>query len=329
MKILILGGTRFVGRHFVESLLASDGNKHDITIYQRGKTNADFFPNIPRIYGDREESSYEELAGNYYDMVIDFCGYHPTSLKRLIDRMQDRIGHYIFISTVSVYDTTIQRTYDEDAPVLDYNSMLDKQGDASYYGERKSECERLLMDVIPLKLTILRPGLIYGQYDHTDRLYYWIYRCVNNSEFIVPAEASMYKMNFTYVNDLAHIILGAMENRLPKVIYNATTQEASSLSYKLYSIMSNVSTHPKLYKMSQLMLDHQGLNPWTKFPVYYPQNLVYPCHSIESDSGLKFSSFSASLESLIPYYKELGYPIPNYGLSLAEEVKIIQRFTQV
>ena len=101
-KILIIGGTAFVGRVLLEHLLQLGG--YEITLFNRGKTNAGLFSGVSQIHGNRETDDIKLLANKNWDVVIDFCGYYPLSLQKIVDTLRGRIGRYIFVSTGSVYD---------------------------------------------------------------------------------------------------------------------------------------------------------------------------------------------------------------------------------
>ena len=100
MKILVIGGTRFVGRHFVDAALARG---HEITLFNRGQSNADLFPNVESLKGDRD-GDLAALDGRHWDAVVDTCGYVPRIVRKSVEKLADAVGRYLFISTISVYD---------------------------------------------------------------------------------------------------------------------------------------------------------------------------------------------------------------------------------
>ena len=142
MKILILGGTRFVGRAMAEDLL---NRGHDITFFHRGKTNPNLLPKVNRIFGDRE-TDLNNLGDNYWDVVIDTCGYYPKHVKLSVDYLNDKTNCYVFVSSISAYEPTAEINIDE-------NAELQIAGEASInvewwkgdYGHNKALCEQIVL----------------------------------------------------------------------------------------------------------------------------------------------------------------------------------------
>ncbi|PCI36879.1 MAG: epimerase, partial [Elusimicrobia bacterium] len=168
MKLLLLGGTAFVGRHIVDAALAGG---HEVTLFHRGKTGLDLFPEVVRVLGDRS-TEIEKLANGRWDAVVDVSGRLPSDVRKSADFLQDRVGSYIFISTVSVYRDW-GGAQDEDGEV--HPAMLQPPvpmtGEA--YGALKVGCEVAVDELYPIGSTIIRPGLIVGPHDTSDRFTYW------------------------------------------------------------------------------------------------------------------------------------------------------------
>ena len=170
MKILFIGGTHFLGRKTVEDALSQS---HDVHILQRGKTNPDLFQNVTKYYGDREKISEILASPVHYDMVVDTCGYHPEIVKKSCQLLEDRTNLYVFISTGSVYadfslpainehstTSTLSEIPSSSAPITNTN-----------YGPLKALCEQVVLNTIGIKKSlILRPGIIVGKYDDSNRL---------------------------------------------------------------------------------------------------------------------------------------------------------------
>src|SRR3954468_23119783 len=113
MKILVIGGARFVGRHFVD---AAPANGHEITLFNRGQSNADLYPNVTNIQGDRtSDADLAALKGQHWDAVVDTCGYVPKDVRKTAELLKDAVDCYLFISTISVYDEIMQPNADENA----------------------------------------------------------------------------------------------------------------------------------------------------------------------------------------------------------------------
>ena len=165
-NILILGGTNFIGRRLVERLLESEA--YALTLFNRQRTHAELFPQVNKIKGDRETESIEQIVEGNWDAVVDLSCYFPAALENTLKALTKE-SKYIFVSTCSVYDNEMDRSIlkNETAPVLSCSAQQRSDRSAASYGNRKAECERLLMDS-GMPYVILRPSLVFGTYDPTD-----------------------------------------------------------------------------------------------------------------------------------------------------------------
>lgn len=182
MQLLILGGTRFVGRHLVERALAEG---HEVTLFNRNRSAPDLFPQVEVVRGDRVQD-VSGLKGRTWDAVIDTSAYTPATVRRSAERLQDAAQHYTLISTVSVYRDFAQLQMDESAPLgsLDEAAVraaerAERSGQgvgSEAYGPLKARCEAVVEALFPGRSLIVRPGLIVGPHDYTDRFTYWVRR---------------------------------------------------------------------------------------------------------------------------------------------------------
>src|SRR5438046_1577997 len=183
MKILILGGTRFLGRHLVSSGLERG---HEITLFNRGRLSAAEIPGVESIHGDRHHD-LDKLAGRRWDAVIDTSGYLPQSVELSSKALSNSVGNYIFVSTISAYAGFREPNYDENAPLATLTeeqekrvAEIDLSGDiiapvlGELYGGLKAACEETINRMMPDRTLVIRPGLIAGRFDHTDRFTYWV-----------------------------------------------------------------------------------------------------------------------------------------------------------
>ncbi|MDP9406425.1 MAG: NAD-dependent epimerase/dehydratase family protein, partial [Actinomycetota bacterium] len=184
MRVLVLGGTSFVGRAVVDDLL---GGGHQPTLFSRGRTGADLFPGVERRRGDRDAGDYASLADGSWDAVVDVSGYVPRHVSQAADALGDRVGRYLFISTISVYDVA-RMTVDarEDAPRLEpVHDTEDVTGET--YGRLKVACEDDLVARYGPRLTLVRPGVVAGPQDPTDRFTWWVRRAARGGRLPLPA----------------------------------------------------------------------------------------------------------------------------------------------
>ncbi|MFN8560459.1 MAG: SDR family oxidoreductase [Anaerolineae bacterium] len=182
MKILVIGGTRFVGRHFVDAALA---HGHDITLFNRGQSNADLYPNVENLRGNRD-GDLAALAGGRWDAVVDTCGYVPRVVRQSAELLADKVNRYLFISTISVYEDMLEPGADENAPLQTLADSPVEQVTGETYGGLKVLCEQVVEEIYGERALIVRPGMIVGPHDPTDRYPYWLLRAARGGEILVP-----------------------------------------------------------------------------------------------------------------------------------------------
>lgn len=183
MKILVIGGTKFLGRAAVETAL---DRGHEVTLFNRGETNPELFSDVERLHGDRTED-LSALEGRSWDAVIDPSGYVPAVVRRSAEALKDSVRRYLFVSSVSVY-ANFREGPDEDAPRAELGDMPADEllEDYSNYGPLKALCEDAVWDVFGDRAVIVRPGLIVGPHDPTGRFTYWPHRVSRGGEVLVP-----------------------------------------------------------------------------------------------------------------------------------------------
>lgn len=182
MRLLVLGGTSFVGRHVVEAALEAG---HTLTLFNRGRTNPDLFPDADRRTGDRTAGDYSSLADGEWDAVVDVNAYVPRHVAEATDAVDGRATRYLFVSTGSVYDHETGGVGEDAprvAPIVDTETV-----DNETYGGLKVACEDVAADRWSDALTIVRPGIVAGPHDPTDRFTWWVRRCAAGDEVAAPA----------------------------------------------------------------------------------------------------------------------------------------------
>ncbi|NNE68025.1 MAG: NAD-dependent epimerase/dehydratase family protein, partial [Pyrinomonadaceae bacterium] len=221
MKILIIGGTRFVGRHLTESATSKG---HELTVFHRGSTPSNGLPPMTEILGDRT-SDIDKLSQGSWDAVIDTCGYHPAHVESMARALSGLTAQYVYISSISAYADFSTPNFGEDAPLtrldptqqetfqnLDPNRNHDAMGLGDLYGPLKAMCEDTVTRVFGNESLIVRAGLIVGKYDWTDRFTYWVMRTANGGKVLAPfgPEAPVQIID---ARDLADWIVKMIENR--------------------------------------------------------------------------------------------------------------------
>jgi len=187
-KILILGGTRFLGPAIVE---AAKARGHTLTLFNRGKSHPDWFPEIEKLQGDRDpkkDAGLKALEGRQWDAVIDTSGYYPRMVKASAELLAASVKQYIFVSTVSVYAANSTPNADEGAPLGTIEDpTVETMGDQfQNYGPLKALCEQAVGAALPGRATNVRPGYIVGPLDGSDRFTYWPLRVEKGGEVLAP-----------------------------------------------------------------------------------------------------------------------------------------------
>lgn len=211
MRLLILGGTRFIGRAFVELALR---NGHEVTLFHRGQSGLFLFPDQPRILGDRRRDLYL-LEDQKFDAVVDFCGYEPEEVRLSARELSSNVGNYIFISTISVYEDFASSILSEMSPTQAFPKDITLRN----YGNRKAECERVLKQEIRREnLLIIRPTIVVGEFDPTNRFEKWLSNIRDEVEFSIPSSPDQ-PIQWIDVKDLCRFTLSSIELGLSG-IYN-------------------------------------------------------------------------------------------------------------
>jgi len=279
MKLLILGGTRFLGRHVATAALARE---HALTLFNRGQHTARLPVNVETIYGDRQRD-LAKLHGRRWDAVIDTSGYLPRLVRASAEALSGVVEQYTFISSLSVYADCRAVGLDETAPVatvtseqLQQANALDTSGQISattygkMYGALKALCEQAAEDVLPGRVLSLRPGLIVGAYDYTDRFTYWAVRVARGGEVLAPGRPQRY-VQFIDVRDLAAWIIRMVEQRQTG-IYNASGWPETLTMETVLTACRTVSASAACFTwVSDQFLLSEHVTPWTDLPLWIPE----------------------------------------------------------
>ena len=269
MNVLILGGTVFLGRHLIAASLASG---HDITLFNRGQHNADLYPDLEKLHGDRD-GGLDVLKGRTWDAVVDTCGYVPRLVRDSASLLADVVDHYTFISTLSVYDDFRVRGLREDAAVgtLDDETVEAVTGGSKgTYGPLKALCEQAAEAAMPGRVLSVRPGLIVGPYDPTDRFTYWLVRVARGGQVLAPPTPQA-PVQFIDARDLATWVIRMAEQKKTGV-YNATGP-AERLTFESFLDACNrtAGNAATFIWASPEFLAEQQVAPWRDLPLWVPE----------------------------------------------------------
>ncbi len=330
-KILIIGGTKFVGRNVLEKLIPSQ--KYDITLFNRGVTSIQVPSSIKRIYGDRKkEEDLKLICNQYWDCIIDVSGYWPHTFEKQLELQKGKVGRYIYISTCSHYEFTPENPHPikEEEPIVAC-TLEEKINDDrfQFYNEKKAECERILQDQNNLDYLILRPGLIIGKYDYTDRLYYWFYKLKTQEELLM-ANNGTGKISYSDVEDLAGIICQAIEIKNNKYkVYNTPSFETGLIDFISFA-REKLSKKIEIYSATTDLLDQHDVKPWVGLPLWVDGDfLITDGSRMKSDFNFQTKSIEQSVDGLISFYSEIKKWEPpemsSLTISKEKEIELIQK----
>lgn len=278
MKILIIGGTRFVGRHLVTAALARN---HEVTLFNRGKHSSAGLPEIEQIHGDRN-SDLDKLKNRNWDAVIDTCGYLPQTVKASAEALTDSVENYVFISSISAYANFSQPNYDENAPLAELSeeqqkrvAEIDPKGElngqvlGAEYGALKALCERETENAMPGRVLIVRPGVIVGSFDPTDRFTYWVTRVAQGGEVLAPSEPN-HAVQFIDARDLSEWIIRMIE-RKETGVFNATSKPGElAFGAMLEEIKEVTGSNSWFTWTSENFLLAEKVQAWSEMPLWLP-----------------------------------------------------------
>ncbi|MFN8223008.1 MAG: NAD-dependent epimerase/dehydratase family protein [Gaiellales bacterium] len=216
MRLLVLGGTRLVGRGLAAAALAAG---HEVTLFHRGVTGVDVHPEAEHLTGDREVS-LDALTGREWDACVDVSGYLPGQVRAAAEALHGAVGWFVFVSTISVYASLAEPTDETGLLATLPAGKSENELTGESYGALKVLGEQTVREWFGERATIVRPGYVVGPHDHTGRFTWWLRRAAEGGRMPIPASIHE-RAQFIDAHDLGTFLLLAAEKRLPGV-YNAT-----------------------------------------------------------------------------------------------------------
>lgn len=329
MRLLILGGTIFLGRHLAEHAIEAG---HRVTLFTRGKHNPDLFPQAERLQGDRD-GGLDALHGRSWDAVVDTCGYFPRVVRASAKLLAPAAGHYAFISSISVYRDFSHSGIDESYPraVLADPTVERIEGDT--YGGLKALCEQACEEEFPGRTLIVRPGLIVGPHDPSDRFTYWPERIARGGEVLCP-EPPDRQTQVIDVRDLAAWTLRMVEsgNTGP---YNATGLHPPITFRRLFEACRRVSGSDAAFTwLPEEFLLAQEVGAWQELPLWVPQTpdmVGFDSVSIARAlaDGLTFRPIEDTIRDTLDWIRSLPAERPKRaGLAPEKEAEVLRKWRE-
>ncbi len=339
MKILIIGGTKFLGRHLVDAALQ---NNHEVTLFNRGtKYTEASIPDVEQIHGDRN-SDLEKLSGRNWDAVIDTSGYLPQTVEASAEFLKDKVGQYVFISSGSVYPETPEPNYDEttrtavlsdeqkkEVAKIDPKGALDGKVLGEHYGALKKLCEEAIERVMPNRLLTVRAGMIVGAFDWTDRFNYWVMRIAQGGKILAPGKPEKF-VQLIDARDLSEWIIKMVEESVTG-IFNVTGKPFELDFGKMVEAIKNATgSDAKFVWADEKFLEENNVQPWSEMPFYLPESFAetrgFMAMNVDTAlaKGLKFRPLSDTILDVFNWRKNQDFEM-KAGISAEREKELIDK----
>jgi len=293
VRLCVLGGTAFLGRALVDAALARG---HEVTLFNRDRTNPGLFPEVERLVGDRD-GDLRALDGRHWDAVIDTSGYVPRVVRASAETLSDS-GVYCFVSSISVYEDLSQKN-DEGSALAELRRLSADEVTEESYGPLKALCEEVVHATFEERAIVVRPGLIAGPHDPTGRFTYWPHRLARGGEVLAPAPSDRLTQLID-VRDLGEWIVALCEHGLAGT-FNAT-HPGLSWSDLLQACMSVTESDANItWVPDAFLLDHD-VGSWMELPLWVPDSRVEALHADVSravTAGLGFRPLAETVRGAL------------------------------
>lgn len=267
MNFLLVGGPRFLGRHLIDAAL---GRGHEITLFNRGKTNPELYPGLEKLVGDRD-GGLEPLRSRRWDAVLDTCGYVPRVVEASASLLAESAGFYTFISSISAYRNFQVAGMDEHAPLGTLADPNVEEINGETYGPLKVLCEQAVERHFPGRALLVRAGLIVGPHDPSDRFTYWVMRARRGGEILAPGEPTS-PVQLVDGRDLAAWLI-QMAEKGNAGVFNATGPVLPlSMQEVLHTSLDLAGSRGRLSWVPGDFLVEAGAAPWTELPLWIPES---------------------------------------------------------
>jgi len=313
VRVLVLGGTAFVGRAIVADALRQGA---DVTLFGRGKTGADLFPGVPRCIGDRDTGDYGALGEGRWDAVVDVNGYVPRHVGQAMAALGDRVGRYLFISSHRVYEWTgVGPGSDEDTPRRP--AMRDtEEVDGDTYGPLKVACEDDVVARYGTRATIVRPGKVAGPHDQSDMFTYWVRRAARGGRVALPGSPDQ-PVQVIDSRDLARLVVRLLMDDRAGAFHAVGPAEPTTLAGLIQTCADVAGSQVEIVPVAA-----------DSVPALFP--LIRPIWSTQQRSaararaaGMPSTPLAVTAADVLAWDRQRGEPPLLHGPSPAEEEKLL------
>jgi 2'-hydroxyisoflavone reductase len=316
VKLLVLGGTKFLGRAVVDEAL---DRGHEVTLFNRGRTNPELFQEVEKLRGDRD-GDLSALSGRSWDAVVDTSAYVPQQARSSAEALANAAGHYLFVSSLSAYADP-SKPLDEESPLAEREQgqpddrLLE---DFSNYGALKVLCERAATEGFGGPTAVVRPGLIVGPHDPTGRFTYWPHRVARGGDVLAPAPAES-QVQFIDVRDLGEWIVQLSENRVEGP-FNAANRDVTWKAL-LETCRQVTGSDAELVWIDPEFLMEQEVGQWMELPMWLYEDTGLHATDVSRavDAGLTFRPLDETVRGTLDQAETTG----DAGLDREREARLI------
>jgi 2'-hydroxyisoflavone reductase len=325
--LLMLGGTGFLGPQTVEAALRRG---YKVTLFNRGKTRPGLFPDLEKLHGDRDKDDLKALEGRKWDAVVDTSANVPRWVKQAAAVLGPNIGHYVYVSSVSVYSDTSKPGVDETAAVATIADPTTEKIDGQTYGALKALTEKAAEAAMPGKVSVVRPGLIVGPEDPSDRFTYWPVRVARGGEVLAPG-APDDPVQLIDVRDLGEFLVRLIEDRTTGVFNALGPDHTLTLGQMLESCKQAVGSDARFTWADAEFLEKQGVHAWSDMPVWVPPHgdsagFARVSNARALKAGLTFRPIAETAKATLAWFRSLPEERRSKlraGLTAEREAKVL------
>lgn len=326
MKLLLLGGTGFLSSHLVSAALSRG---HEVTLFHRGRTNPERFPEVEHILGDRERD-LDLLQGRHWDAAIDPCGYLPRVVEASSTYLSERVDQYTFISSGNAYADFGKAAVDESSRLATLPDGASEEISSETYGPYKVLCEQAVERAMPGRVLIIRPGLMVGPADSSGRFTYWPRRIARGGEILAPGEKDL-PVEFIDARDVAEWMILLLERRQVGIYNAAGPAEPLTLQAFLEQAAEVIGSKSQYTWVSDAFLSAHKVESWTELPLWIPQNeekfVVSMSFRKALEAGLTFRPLAQTIQDVLAWdTAHPDFPVSNATLTPEKEQALLHEW---
>ncbi len=321
MRILVIGGTEFAGRHAVEVSVARG---HEVTVFHRGEHEPRGFPDVEHLHASRD-GGLDLLKGRTWDAALDTCGFVPRVVRKSVQMLSDSVEHYAFVSSLSVHPDELPPSANEGSPVHEPPFPETEEINEDSYGPLKVACEREAAAAFPGRCLVVRPGYIVGPHDPTDRFTYWVRRASEGGAMLAPGSPGD-ALQVVDARDLAGFTIDHIERRTDGVF--GVVGPAGSLTFGgfLDSCVRAGGADTALTWVGQDYLRDLGGDVYELCPLWHPW--LPGAHTYDMSravrAGLRHRAIDETVSDTLAWDRDRGRPEPmKAGLTRERERELL------